>query len=89
MREIAQQVHMSFKDIGSIIRRLNCKNDDDSLGLIDLKSKSKDAQAFYLFLHGKRPVDVAIELDLSSIDIENILQEYWVLNGLRAYPKSS
>ena len=35
-----------------------------------------------LLLNGKRPIDVAIELDLSSNDVENILQEYWVLTGL-------
>ena len=33
-------------------------------------------------MHGKRPVDVAIELDLTSSEVENILQEFWVLNQL-------
>ena len=28
------------------------------------------------------PVEVAIELDLSSSEVENILQEYWVLTNL-------
>ena len=48
----------------------------------DIRGKSKVTQAMNLFLHGKRPVDVAIELDLSSIEVENILQEYWVLTNL-------
>ena len=81
IREIAQQVHMSFTDIGSIIHKIDGK-DDDSFERKDLKSKSKDAQAFYLFLNGKRPVDVAIELDLPAIEVENILEEFWVLNQL-------
>ena len=48
----------------------------------DLSGKSKETQALSLFLQGKRPVDVAIELDLSSNEVENILQEFWNLNEL-------
>ncbi|MGC1132518.1 MAG: hypothetical protein WA941_06830 [Nitrososphaeraceae archaeon] len=81
IRETAQQVHMSFKDIGTIIRRIDGQEDHD-IETKDLKNKSKETRALYLFLHGKRPVDVAIELDLSSSEVENILQEFWVLNKL-------
>jgi len=35
-----------------------------------------------MFKNGKKPVDVAIELDISAGEIEDILQEYWVLNRL-------
>jgi hypothetical protein len=80
IRDIAQQVHMSFKDIGTIIRRIDGQEDYDIEK--DLKNKSKETRALYLFLHGKRPVDVAIDLDLSSSEVENILQEFWVLNQL-------
>jgi hypothetical protein len=80
IRDIAQQVHMSFKDIGTIIRRIDGQEDYDNEK--DLKNKSKETRALYLFLHGKRPVDVAIDLDLSSSEVENILQEFWVLNQL-------
>jgi hypothetical protein len=80
IREIAQQVHMSFKDTGTIIRRIDGQEDD--IETKDLKNKSKETQALFLFLHGKRPVDVAIELDLSCSEVENILQEFWVLNQL-------
>jgi transposase len=81
IREIAQQAHLSFGTIGKIIRRINGLDNDESMPN-DMRSKSKSAQAMNLFLHGKRPVDVAIELDLSSTEVENILQEYWVLNQL-------
>ena len=53
IREIAQQVHMSFKDIGSIIRKIDGK-DDDSLQTKDLKNKSKDAQAFFSICYWKK-----------------------------------
>jgi len=81
IREVAQQVHTSFKDIGTIIRRIDGQEDHD-IGSKDLKNKSKETRVLYLFLHGKRPVDVAIELDLSSSEVENTLQEFWVPNKL-------
>jgi hypothetical protein len=47
-----------------------------------MNNKSKATQALSLFLQGKHPVEVAIILDLSANEIEDILQEYWVLNQL-------
>ena len=79
IRQIAEKVHMSFKDIGAIIRRIDGQPDDDG---IDLSKKSKTTQAMYLFKSGKKPIEVAIELDISASEIEDILQEYWVLNQL-------
>jgi prefoldin subunit 5 len=35
-----------------------------------------------MFKNGKRPIDVAIELDMSSSEVEELLQEYWALNQL-------
>jgi len=65
IREIAQEVHMSFADIGSIIRKVTGLQDNDKN-----KSKeqdkapttlSKDSQAFALFSDGKKPIEVAIK----------------------------
>jgi prefoldin subunit 5 len=36
----------------------------------------------YLFKSGKKPIDVAIELDMSASEVEEIQQEYWALNQL-------
>ena len=79
MRQIAQQSHLSFGTIGKIIRRFNGVENNETN---DMNNKSKVTQALNLFLQGKRPVEVAIELDLSSTEVENILQEYWVLTNL-------
>jgi hypothetical protein len=81
IREIAQQAHLSFGTIGKIVRRINGQDGDETVPN-DMINKSKETQALNLFLHGKRPVDVAIQLDISSIEVENILQEFWVLNKL-------
>jgi hypothetical protein len=81
IREIAKQTHLSFGTIGKIIRRINGLDNDEIMSN-DMRGKSKATQAMNLFLHGRRPVEVAIELDLSSVEVENILQEYWVLTKL-------
>lgn len=77
IRSIAQQVHMSFKDIGTIIKRIDGRSDDPHLS-----NKSKTTQALHLFKSGKRPIDVAIELDLSASEVHDIQEEYWALNQL-------
>ena len=81
IRTIASAAHLSFTDIGAIIRRIEGKDDvgDETK---DLKHKSKSTQALYLFKNGKKPIDVAIELDLTTNEVEDMQQEYWVLNQL-------
>ena len=81
IREIAKQAHLSFGSIGTIIRRLNDIENNDTISS-DMNNKSKTTQALSLFSQGKRPIEVAIKLDLQASEIEDILQEYWVLNEL-------
>ena len=81
IREIAQQAHLSFGTIGKIIKQINHPENSEAESN-DVSGKSKATQALSLFLKGKRPVEVAIELDLPSIEVENLLQEYWVLTNL-------
>jgi hypothetical protein len=71
IRQIAEIVHMSFKDIGAIIRRIDGRaNDDDD---IDMSNKSKATQTIYLFKSGKKLVDVSIELDLPVNEVHDLL----------------
>jgi len=84
IREIAHEVHMSFADIGFIKRKVT--------GIDDRKSKeqqdkapttlSKDTQAFALFSEGKKPTEVAIELDLGADSVDRLYQQFWKLEGL-------
>jgi transposase len=53
IRQIAEIVHMAFKDIADIINEYT--GEDKQVG----KEKSKDARAFELFLQGKQSVEVA------------------------------
>jgi transposase len=81
IRQIASEARLSFGTIGKIIRRFNGVENNETISN-DMKNKSKATQALNLFLRDKRPVEVAIELDLSASEVEGMLQEYWVLNQL-------
>jgi hypothetical protein len=80
IREIAHFVHISFTDIGKIIRKLNGQNNNSS---IDLKDKSIETQAIYLFSIGKTPLDVVIELNLPAGEVHDLQEEFWSLNQLQ------
>ena len=77
IRQIAAAAHLSFSDIGTIIRREDDHDKDNDIETKHFKNKTKTTQALHLFKSGKKPIDVAIELDISANEIEDILQEYW------------
>jgi hypothetical protein len=84
-REIAKLVHMSFRNIGTIIKKLKLEADrgrGQLEGEDDFKSKSKITQAIKLFSELKTPVDVAIALDLPANQVRAIYREYWELEGM-------
>ena len=71
---------MSFTDIGAIIRKIDGGDNADSVEIKDIKNKSRETMALFLFSNGKKPIDVAIELDLSASEAHDMLEEYWALN---------
>jgi hypothetical protein len=75
-RQIAETVHMSFKDIADIIHEYTGDKQ------VNKPEKSKDAQAFKLFLQGKQSVEVAIELDMPADKVEELHVQYWRLSKL-------
>src|SRR6266487_3888809 len=86
IREIAQEVHMSFGDIGAIVRKVTRSDDDNNPkeqdSNIPLAALSKDTQAFKLFSEGRKPIEVAIKLDLRANEVDRLYQEFWKLEGL-------
>ena len=83
-REIAELVHMSFRDIGAITKKVKLKVDGerDQLKDDDIESKSKTTQAIKLFSEGNSPVEVAIALDLPTDQVLVIYREFWELEGM-------
>jgi transposase len=80
IREIASTAHLSFSDIGSIIRKIEGR--DEEVKTKGIKNKSKDTQALFLFSSDKKPIDVAIELNLSASEVHEMQEEFWALNDL-------
>ena len=64
IREIAKLMHMSFRDIGAITKKLKLETErergDTNYEEVDTEPKSKQSQAFKLFSEGKTPLNVAI-----------------------------
>jgi hypothetical protein len=77
-RQIAEVMHMGFKDIAEVIKK---HTGEDSVS-VDKPEKSKHARAFELFLKGKQSVEVAIELDMSADEVEELHVQYWRLSKL-------
>jgi hypothetical protein len=73
IRDIASTAHMSFSDIGKIIKRIDGYDDMGS----NLSNKSKETKPLWLFENGKRPIDVSIELDLPFGQVEELQEEFW------------
>ena len=57
-------------------------NDDGIAGNTDVKNKSRETKALWLFSNGKKPIEVAVELDLTASEVHDIQEEYWALNDL-------
>jgi hypothetical protein len=72
-RQIAEVVHMEFKDKADVIKRHSGEDGD----LIHRPEKSKAARAFELFLHGKQSVE-----DMSADEVEELHVQYWRLSKL-------
>jgi hypothetical protein len=78
IRQIAGLAHMGFKDISDVIK----KHTGEGNNSVNKPEKSKDAQAFELFLKGKQSVEVAIELDMPAEKVEELHVQYWRLSKL-------
>ena len=54
IRDIALAAHLSFSDIGAIIRKIDGRNSDDGVeDKIDIKNKTSETEALFLFANGK------------------------------------
>ena len=75
VREIAAAEHLSFTEIKKIKNKYFEPEDDDSAG------NSKRSKALTLMEEGKLDLYIAIELNLSSNEVEEYRQEYLKLKG--------
>ena len=74
-RTISKIAHVSFVDIGKIIRKFNGEPDYQN------KNPSITSKAFQMFKDGKNRVDVAIALDLESFEVVRLFHDYLKLSS--------
>jgi len=80
-KEIAKEMHMSFRDIGTIIKKAKLEADRERGYTNDTEPKSPESKAFKMFSEGKSPLEVAIALDEPGDRVRAMYQEYWELSG--------
>jgi polyhydroxyalkanoate synthesis regulator phasin len=89
-REIAKELRMSLRDIGFILKKGQVNHgivtilDDGNNGNNNNNkpSNEKATQAYKLFTEGKKPVEVAIQLNLPEKEATKYYTEYWRLKRL-------
>jgi len=75
VKQIAKQAHVSFSTIKEVRQKVIGELEDDK------KELSISSQSFKLFLEGKPPVEVAIELDLSTEQVLQFHAEFLILQN--------
>ena len=91
IRDIAKDVRMSFRDIGTVLKKEEKEKERQKRQLENNTTPNSDStengmalttQAYKLFSQAKTPVDVTIELNLSEKQVTKFYREYWKLKGL-------
>ena len=89
IRETSKVVHMSFRDISKIIKSYDkkvrlqqTKNEEQKTNQqITTKKLSLSSKAFKLFKEGKKPTEVAIELDISYKQVSKFWYQFLKLEN--------
>jgi hypothetical protein len=68
---------MAFRDISQITKKF-IEDSDENKKL----QKKISVEALTLFHQGKKPIEVAISLEITCEQTEKIYQQYWRLNNL-------
>src|SRR5215204_3639666 len=81
IRDIAKELRMSFRDIGGILKSGEKEEEKEKKEKQLLLSPS--TRAYRLFSKGKTPIEVAIALNLSEVEITKFYEEYWNLKQMQ------
>ena len=87
IRDMSKEVRMSFRDISKIrkdyekTKRLETKKEDKPSNQKS-KKPSISSRAFKLFSEGKKPTDVAIEVDISAEKVEKLWSQFLNLESM-------
>ena len=81
IRVIAREAGMSFRDIGAIKKKAE---EEKEAKQGEARQTMLSTQAYNLFLQGKTPVQVAIELNIREPEATQYYKEYWKLSQLHS-----
>lgn len=80
IRDIAKEVHMSFRDISKIIKRhdkkVRLEAKKEEIKNNQSKKLSTSSQALKLFSYGKQPTEVAIILDINYERVSRLWSQF-------------
>jgi hypothetical protein len=79
-RQIAEEARICPRDIKTIVDRASNEKERQ-------QHQSLSTQAYHLFSKGKRPVEVAVELNIRENEVTQYYGEYWSLIQLDALNK--
>jgi hypothetical protein len=82
--QIAKKAYVFFSDIKRIRQKVtgDDKKEEDEEAEKEKKAKPIHCQAFELFLVGKSPVQVAVDLDLETAKVMSILNDFLRLQNM-------
>jgi hypothetical protein len=85
IRQIAPVVRMSFRDISKKIKQYDKNQKETKRENNENKRKRvlKSSQAYALFVDGKMPVDVAIDLQLDFLKVRKYWKEFLPLKNMK------
>jgi transposase len=85
IRDIAKELRMSFRDIGTILKKA-CGEKEEEKEMEEKQSLlSPSTQAYRLFSKSKTPLQVAIALNFSESETIKFYEEYWHLKLRMVY----
>ena len=81
-RQIAEEVRISPNDIHAILKKKEEENNNTVTKAQKHLSASLSTKAYELFSQGKKPLQVAIALNIRQSEATKYYREYWKLQGL-------
>src|SRR5215212_9606134 len=81
-RQIAEEVRISPNDIHAILKKKEEENNNTVTKAQKHLSASLSTKAYELFSQGKKPLQVAIALNIRQSEATKYCREYWRLRGL-------
>jgi predicted transcriptional regulator len=82
-RQIAEEVRISPNDIHAILKK---KEEEKNNSIVTNNQKQRQelsSKAYELFSQGKKPLQVAIALNIRQSEATKYYREYWKLRGLQ------